>query len=119
MPETDRERFEELVAEAVDALPAWILERLDNVEIIVEDDSPPGRPTLLGLYEGIPLNRRDGGYAGVLPDRITLFERPLLHQAGPGHDDARLRGVIAHTVAHEVAHHFGISDERLLEIDAY
>jgi predicted Zn-dependent protease with MMP-like domain len=107
----------ELVAEAVDALPAWVHEVMDNVEIFVEDGPPPGEPTLLGRYEGIPLASRGSGYFGVVPDRITLYRRTI--EAEAGGDDGRLARVIAHTVAHEVAHHFGIDDDRLHEIGAY
>ena len=66
------ERFDELVAEALDGLPEWVRERLDNVDVIVVDRPPPGQPTLLGLYQGIPLTHRGSNYFGVLPDRITL-----------------------------------------------
>ena len=107
-----------LVAEALDALPDWVHRTLDNVEVLV-DDRPPDDidPNTLGLYEGIPLTERGGDYSGVLPDRITLFAVPIAAEAGPG-DDA-LRRVIGETVVHEIAHHFGIDDERLHEIDRY
>ena len=111
-----RERFEELVVEAVDGLPSWVRERLDNVEILVEDLAPPGGAGLLGLYEGIPLTQRGSNYFGVLPDRITLF-RSNLERLAP--DEAALRSLVQHTVVHEVAHFFGISDERLVEMDRY
>ncbi|HZD79442.1 MAG TPA: metallopeptidase family protein [Actinomycetota bacterium] len=111
-----RARFEELVAEAVDSLPAWILERLENVEILVEDRPPTGEPNLLGRYHGIPLVQRDGGYAGVLPDTITLY-RSTIERTARDEDD--LRRIVAHTVAHEIAHFFGISDDRLREIGRY
>jgi predicted Zn-dependent protease with MMP-like domain len=110
------DRFMELTREAVDGLPDWVHAELDNVEVFVEDDPPPGEP-LLGLYQGVPLSERGDSYTWALPDRITLYRHPIERQAGPS--EARLRDVIAHTVAHEVAHHFGITDERLLEIDAY
>jgi predicted Zn-dependent protease with MMP-like domain len=106
----------ELVEDAVDGLPVWIRDTLDNVEIFLEAEPPRGQP-LLGLYEGIPLARRTAGYSGALPDRITLFAGPLWRQSGG--DEERLRPLVAHTVAHELAHHFGISDDRLREIDAY
>ncbi len=112
----NRARFEELVAEAMDSLPDWVLDRLENVEIMVEDRPPRGEPNLLGLYHGIPLTKRDGGYAGVLPDTITLY-RSTIERAARDEDD--LRGIIAHTVEHEVAHFFGISDDRLRDMDAY
>jgi len=113
------ERFEELVGEALDGLPDWIQQRMENVEVMVEDRPPPGRGnlSLLGLYEGIPLTERtSGNYFGVLPDRITLFQRNLERIS---RDEEDLRGHVQHTVVHEVAHHFGISDDRLREIDRY
>jgi predicted Zn-dependent protease with MMP-like domain len=113
-----QERFMALVAEALDDLPDWVHRTLDNVEVLV-DDHPPDDidPDTLGLYEGIPLTERGGDYSGVLPDRITLFAVPIAAEAGP--DDRALRRVIGETVVHEIAHHFGIDDERLHEIDRY
>ena len=112
-----QERFEELASEALDRLPAWVLEIMDNVQVVVEDLPPPDQPGLLGLYHGVPLLHRGWHYSGVMPDRITLYRRTIERVAGP--DEDRLRRVVAHTVAHEVAHHLGITDERLLEIDRY
>jgi predicted Zn-dependent protease with MMP-like domain len=111
------DRFDELVDEAVASLPKWVHDALDNVEVFVEDAPPPGQPTLLGLYQGIPLTKRGSNYTWAVPDRITLY-RATIEGIARG-SDARLRDVIAHTVAHEVAHHFGITDDRLREIDAY
>ena len=111
-----RERFEELVADAIDALPAWVHEHLENVEVIVEDRPPRGEGNLLGKYHGIPLTERSY-YAGVLPDTITLYRRTIEREAGD--DEGSLKRTIAHTVEHEVAHFFGISDDRLRELDAY
>ena len=116
MPRSE-DRFEELTAEAVDSLPAWVHESLDNVEIFIEDEPPPGQPNLMGLYHGIPLSKRGSNYFGAMPDGITLYRSTIERVAGGS--DERLRAVIAHTVAHEIAHHFGITDERLKEIDAY
>ena len=110
---TTRRRFEELAAEALDELPGWVLQRLENVEVLVEDDPPRDMPDLLGLYEGIPLTERGLNYFGVLPDRITLFRSTIQHLA---QDEQSLRGAIGDTVVHEVAHFFGISDERLREL---
>jgi predicted Zn-dependent protease with MMP-like domain len=110
----DEDRFEQLVAEALDELPDWVAERLDNVEVLIEERSP--QRGLLGVYEGIPLTKRGLNYAGVLPDRITLFRRNIEQQAA---DEEGLKRVIRHTVVHEIAHFFGISDERLLDIDRY
>jgi predicted Zn-dependent protease with MMP-like domain len=111
----DRQRFEDLVADAVDSLPAWVLKVLENVEVIVEDRPPRDEPNLLGRYHGIPLSERRN-YAGVLPDTITLYRRTIEREA---RDEEDLRRVVAHTVEHEVAHFFGISDDRLRELDAY
>ena len=111
------ERFEELVAEALDGLPDWVQERLDNVEVLVEEHPPPGQRNLLGLYEGVPLTQRtSSGYFGVLPDRITLFQSNIERVS---RDEDDLREQVRHTVEHEVAHFFGISDDRLREIDRY
>ena len=110
------ERFEELVAEALDGLPEWVQERLDNVDVLIEDRPPQGQPGLLGLYEGVPLTRRGSGYFGVLPDRITLFRSSISREA---FDEEDLKRVVGHTVVHEIAHFFGISDDRLRELDRY
>jgi predicted Zn-dependent protease with MMP-like domain len=110
------ERFEELVAEALDGLPAWIRERLDNVDVLVEPRPPSDMPGLLGLYEGVPLTSRGRGYWGHLPDRILLFRSTLSIGV---RSEVELRERIRHTVVHEIAHFFGISDDRLREIDRY
>jgi predicted Zn-dependent protease with MMP-like domain len=111
-----RERFEELVAEALDGLPDWVRDAMDNVEVLVEDLPPPEERDLLGLYHGVPLTERGGGYTWVAPDTITLFRATIMAVAG--HDEARVREEIRRTVVHEVAHHFGIDDERLEELGA-
>lgn len=115
----DRDRFEELVAAALDELPDWVLDRLENVEVLVEDVPPPGEPNLLGLYQGVPLTQRYE-YSGALPDRITLYRRSIeAHawaEAGGRPDGEALRRVVTETVVHEFAHFFGISDERLREL---
>jgi predicted Zn-dependent protease with MMP-like domain len=113
----DRERFEELVAEAIDELPDWVRSAMNNVEVFVEDLPPPDQRNLLGLYHGVPLSQRGIHYSNVLPDTITLYRATIMAVAG--HDEATLKSQIKRTVAHEVAHHFGISDARLHEIDAY
>ncbi|MEP6759534.1 MAG: metallopeptidase family protein [Actinomycetota bacterium] len=117
MGQVTAERFEELVVEAIDALPDWVHEAMDNVSLLIEDRPPAGQPGLLGLYHGVPLSKRGGGYTNVLPDTITLYRASIVRVAGPGADDVRAQ--VMRTVAHEVAHHFGISDDRLREIDAY
>ena len=108
--------FEQVVQEALDSLPRELRDRISNVEIAVEDEPPLGQP-LLGLYQGVPLTRRGSGYNGALPDKITIYRGPL--ERLYGWDAEVLRGQIRHVVLHEVAHHFGISDERLIEIDRY
>jgi predicted Zn-dependent protease with MMP-like domain len=109
-----RARFEELAARALDGLPEWVHERLDNVDVVIEDEPPEENPNLLGLYQGIPLTERGMGYGGVLPDRITLYRGTIQDVAGG--DEDRLKRLIGETVVHEVAHHFGITDERLQEL---
>jgi predicted Zn-dependent protease with MMP-like domain len=108
--------FEAYAQEALDSLPADLRAQMSNVEIVVEEEPPPGQP-LLGLYQGVPLTRRGSYYGGVLPDKITIYRGPL--ERLYGHDPETLRREVKRVVLHEVAHHFGISDERLIEIDRY
>jgi predicted Zn-dependent protease with MMP-like domain len=108
--------FDEAVRGALDSLPPELAEFMSNVEVVVEEEPPAGMP-LLGLYEGIPLTRRGAFYGGALPDKITIFRGPLERLYGA--DPERLRREIRRVVLHEVAHHFGISDERLVELDRY
>jgi predicted Zn-dependent protease with MMP-like domain len=110
------ESFEEYTQDALDSLPADLRAQMSNVEIVVEDEPPRGS-RLLGLYQGIPLTRRGSYYGGVLPDKITIYRGPLVRLYGG--DAERLRLEVRRVVLHEVAHHFGISDERLVEIDRY
>lgn len=108
--------FEDLVQDALDSLPPDLSARLSNVEIVVEDEPPAGQ-RLLGLYQGVPLTERSSHYGGVLPDKITIYRGPLVRLYG--HDPQLLRREVRRVVLHELAHHFGISDERLVEIDRY
>jgi len=108
--------YDQCVREALDSLPAELRDAISNVAIVIEDEPPPGQP-LLGLYQGIPLTRRASGYSGAMPDKITIFSGPL--ERFYGGSPERLRAAVKHVVLHEVAHHFGISDERLIEIDRY
>lgn len=121
----NRATFERLVAEALDGLPEQFLAHMENVEVVIEEWPTPDeladaglakdeRTELLGLYEGVPLTERDTGYAGFLPDRITLFQGPI--QAVTGSDAEAIRAEVRTTVVHEVAHYFGISDDRLDEL---
>ena len=98
---------------ALEGLPPELRAAMENVEIVVEDENPED-PDLLGLYLGIPLTERDSGYAGALPDKIAIYRIPLEEEFG--HDQALLEAEIGITVVHEVAHHFGIDDDRLAEL---
>jgi predicted Zn-dependent protease with MMP-like domain len=115
-PEPLEVDFEHEVELALDSLPHDLREAMSNVEIVVEEEPPPGMP-LLGLYQGIPLTRRGAFYGAVMPDKITIYRAPLERLYGA--DPERLRPEIKRVVLHEVAHHFGISDERLVEMDRY
>jgi predicted Zn-dependent protease with MMP-like domain len=108
--------FDLYVEEAIESLPGELRDFMSNVGVVVEDEPPAGLP-LLGLYQGVPLTRRSSGYAGVPPDKITIYRGPLERRSQG--DPARLRHEIRRVVLHEIAHHFGISDERLHELDRY
>ena len=122
MSETDEglfeayERFETYAREGLDSLPPDLRAEMSNVEIVVEEEPPGGQP-LLGLYQGIPLTRRGSFYSGALPDKITIYRGPL--ERLYGRDQETLRREVKRVVLHEIAHHFGISDERLIELDRY
>ena len=118
-----RETFEELVADAVSGLPAEFRELLDNVEVFVEDWPSReqlksvglrDRHELLGLYEGTPITHRDQSYNLVLPDRITIFQKPLEEQCRSA---AEIKREIVRTVKHEIAHYFGMDEDRLHVIE--
>jgi predicted Zn-dependent protease with MMP-like domain len=108
--------FETQVEDALDSLPPDLRASMSNVALVVEDEPPPGLP-LLGLYQGVPLTMRGSWYAAVPPDKITIYRGPLERLARG--DPVRLRREIRRVVLHEIAHHFGISDERLRELDRY
>ena len=108
-----REEFERLVDGALDEIPEELAGLIRNVVVLVEDDAPPDDPDLLGLYEGIALTERHGEPGLELPDRIFVFRRPLLAWCD---DEAQLADEVRITVVHEVAHHFGIDDDRLHEL---
>jgi predicted Zn-dependent protease with MMP-like domain len=110
--ELPRDRFEELVADALDEIPADLARMMDNVVVLVEEHNPE-EPDILGLYEGVALTERGVDYAGVLPDRIFLYRGPILAACDTEEDVVE---EVAVTVVHEVAHHFGIDDERLHEL---
>jgi predicted Zn-dependent protease with MMP-like domain len=105
--------FEEHVSTALDSLPPELREAMSNVEIVVEDENSED-PDIFGLYLGIPLTERGGEYAGALPDKIAVYRLPLEDEFGD--DPERLVEEIRITVLHEIAHHFGIDEDRLAEL---
>ena len=119
----ERERFEWFVVRAVEGLPEEFLTRLQNVDVVVEErpsSAQVGRAklrrgeTLLGLYEGVPQTRRGRHYGMVLPDKITIFKKPIEARC---RSEAEIIAEIGRVVKHEIAHHFGISDARLRQIE--
>jgi len=108
------DRFEELVADALDEIPDELAQLVDNVVVVVEEGPADG--SLLGRYDGVPLTERDGWYGTgdlVMPDRVTIFRRPICAMAD---DEAEVVRQVGITVVHEIAHHFGIDDDRLEEL---
>ena len=105
-------RFDELVGDALDLIPAPLASAIDNVVVLVEDRHPD-EPDLLGLYEGVALTERDSNYAGALPDVITIYRGALLEMCD---SEQEVVDEVAVTVVHEIAHHFGIDDDRLHEL---
>ncbi len=105
-----KDHFEELVSAALDEIPPELAAVMDNVVVLVEDEPPADDPDLLGLYEGTPLTERDWAYGGQLPDRITIFRGPTLRMCTT---EDEVVDEVHITVVHEVAHHFGIDDDRL------
>lgn len=117
------EAFEEMISEAIDALPERFLKHAKNVAIVWAEDPTPEqrvkmklRPyeTLFGLYEGIPLTGRGDGYNLVLPDKITIFKNPILHYA---QDLGQAKKQVLHTLWHEIAHHYGLDHKRIHELE--
>jgi predicted Zn-dependent protease with MMP-like domain len=107
-----RARFDELVSDALDTIPAELAQAMDNLVVLVED-SDPEDPDLLGLYHGIALTERSSSYGGVLPDRIAIYREPILAMCA---DEDEVVHEVAVTVVHEIAHHFGIDEETLHEL---
>ncbi|OLC50387.1 MAG: metallopeptidase family protein [Chloroflexi bacterium] len=116
MSDLRRARFARLVRNALDELPAEFRERMRNIAIVVEDEATEeqtrGRGELLGLYEGVPLTAR-GSIEPYIPDRIFIFRRPIERMTA---SPRRQADIVRDTVVHEIAHHFGISDDRLEEL---
>ncbi|HSS92251.1 MAG TPA: metallopeptidase family protein [Streptosporangiaceae bacterium] len=111
MIEVNPARFEEMVEAALDSLPERLGRLMSNVAVMVQHE--PGPPGLLGLYEGIPLTSRTTGYAGVLPDRITIYRLAICAVC---ETEDEVIDQVRRTVVHEVGHHFGITDTRLTEL---
>jgi len=112
--EMSRAEFEDAVRDGLDQVPADLAALMDNVVVLVEDEAPTDDPELLGLYEGVPLTERGHEWAaGSLPDRITVFRNPTLAICETREDVVE---EVAITVVHEIAHHFGIDDDRLHEL---
>jgi predicted Zn-dependent protease with MMP-like domain len=111
MVELEPGRFEEMVVTALDDLPAELGRLMSNVAVTIEDG--PGPPGLLGLYQGVPLTSRTTGYAGVLPDRITIYRQAICAIC---RTEQEVATEVRRVVIHEIAHHFGIDDERLEDL---
>jgi predicted Zn-dependent protease with MMP-like domain len=118
----ENERFERLVVKAIESLPEEFRERMENIDVVVADEPTLKQlskierkrgETLLGLYEGVPLTERNHGYGFVVPDMITIFQRPIEEMCK---NDTEIIVEVQKVVRHEIAHHFGISDERLHEL---
>ena len=118
----DKERFEWLVARAIETLPDEFISRLENVDVVVEDYPTKNQlasvglrrgQTLLGLYEGVPLTKRSSHYGLVPPDKITIFQKPI---EAKYRYNAAITNEIQQVVKHEIAHHFGIGDARLEQL---
>ncbi|BAN29279.1 hypothetical protein MAH_0205 [Mycobacterium avium subsp. hominissuis TH135] len=108
----DPQRFDELVSDALDLIPPELAAAMDNVVVLV-DERHPEEPDLLGLYEGVALTERDSDYSGALPDAITIYRAALLEVC---ESEQQVIEEVAVTVIHEIAHHFGIDDERLHQL---
>ena len=121
----DHKEFEQLVMKAIERLPQFFKDKLENVDIIIEDEPDffavrkmglGAKGRLLGLYQGVPLKNRTHYYGMVLPDKITLFRSNIERSCNSAED---IRDRISHVIKHEIAHHFGISDRRLRDLDIY
>ena len=119
----NQEEFAQLITRAIEDLPQEFLTRLENVDIVIEDYPTPAqlgesglrrKETLLGLYEGVPRTRRGSHYGMVLPDKITIFQKPIEANC---RSDAELSAEVSSVLKHEIAHHFGSSETRLREIE--
>lgn len=118
----EREKFEQLVDEGIKAIPKRFLEKLDNVDIVVEDIpnvyqlnklNLDGNSMLFGLYEGVPKTKREN-YGQVLPDKITVFQKPIEEVS---HSEEEIKEIVKNTVWHEIAHHFGMDEKEIREAE--
>lgn len=109
----DRNEFERAVDRALDDLPDWVVDKIDNLHVLIEEVPPPDLEGSLGVYEGVSLPERAADYWGALPDRIVIFRRPHLDM---GLSREETEAEIRRTVLHEIAHHLGIEDDRLAEL---
>lgn len=109
----DRSQFEQTVDAVLESLPEWVVEKIDNLHIIIEEEPPTELGEVLGVYEGINLPERSGDYWGALPDRIVVFAGPHRRM---GLDEEELRLEVRKTVLHELGHHLGIDDDRMAEL---
>ena len=119
----ERQKFDALVFRAIETLPPEFRSKLENVDVLVEDWPSPqqlrqlrlrNKAQLLGLYEGVPQTKRDSSYNLVLPDRITIFQKPIEMNC---RSDKEIEDEIGRVVRHEIAHHFGIGDATLYKIE--
>ena len=115
----DKEEFKKLVEAGINAIPKKFLKKLDNVAIVIEDNPTPAQKkelnlshsfSLFGLYEGVPQIRRGAGYSGVLPDKITIFQKPIQNYA---RNNEEIKEMVKNTVWHEIAHHFGMTEKQI------
>ncbi|MCX6813803.1 MAG: metallopeptidase family protein [Candidatus Azambacteria bacterium] len=124
MQKLNQTEFEKIVVEGIKAIPEKFLRKLDNVAIVIEVEPTPAQKkklnihpdwTLFGLYEGIPQTHRGINYSAVLPDKITIFQRPIEEAA---RDEKDIKEIVKNTVWHEIAHHFGMSEDRVRQAEA-
>ena len=124
MQKLNRTEFEKIVVEGIKAIPEKFLRKLDNVAIVIEAEPMPSQKkklnihpdwTLFGLYEGIPQTHRGINYSAVLPDKITIFQRPIEEEA---RNEKDIKEIVKNTVWHEIAHHFGMSEDRVRQAEA-
>ena len=115
----DGDEFEKMVNAGIGAIPKRFLQKLDNVAVVIEDEPTPAQKeklhlrqgwTLFGLYEGVPQTKRGVNYGSVLPDKITIFKKPIIQAA---RDADHIKEIVKNTVWHEIAHHFGMNEEEV------